>query len=109
MLECAPTSTLSVTVMVGKSTTFWKVRATPRRTTRYDGVLSRSFPSSTTRPSSALYRRVTTLKSVVLPAPFGPIRPVIVPSSAANETSSSATIPPNRSVTSSTESKATGR
>src|SRR6185312_10958774 len=35
--------------------------------------------------------------AVVLPAPFGPIRPKIVPSSASRETSSRATIPPNRS------------
>ena len=29
---CAPTSTFSSTVIVGKSSTFWKVRAIPRRT-----------------------------------------------------------------------------
>src|SRR5947199_5820393 len=38
-----------------------------------------------------------TLNAVVLPAPFGPIRPKIVPSSASSETSSSATMPPKRS------------
>src|SRR3954453_20815839 len=38
-----------------------------------------------------------TLNAVVLPAPFGPIRPKIVPSSASRETSSRATIPPKRS------------
>src|SRR6267142_5558599 len=37
-----------------------------------------------------------TLNAVVLPAPFGPMRPAIVPSSTARETSSSATMPPNR-------------
>src|SRR5438067_13666055 len=37
------------------------------------------------------------LKAVVLPAPFGPMRPTIEPSATSRETSSSATIPPNRS------------
>src|SRR5690348_10875967 len=38
-----------------------------------------------------------TLNAVVFPAPFGPISPKIVPSSASSETSSSATMPPKRS------------
>src|SRR5438093_11270559 len=37
-----------------------------------------------------------TLNAVVLPAPFGPIRPAIWPRSTENETSSRATTPPNR-------------
>src|SRR5919204_1331552 len=44
------------------------------------------------------------LKTVVLPAPFGPIRPTISPSPTSSETSSTATIPPNRRVTPSIES-----
>src|SRR5262245_64772484 len=40
-----------------------------------------------------------TLNAVVFPAPFGPIRPAISPSFTVSETSSSATIPPNRRVT----------
>jgi hypothetical protein len=47
------------------------------------------------------------LKSVVLPAPFGPIRPTIWPDCTSKETPSSATIPPNRTVRSRTDS--TGR
>ena len=43
-----------------------------------------------------------TLNAVVLPAPFGPIRPEMWPSSTSNETPSSATMPPKRSVTSRT-------
>src|SRR4051812_48365656 len=38
-----------------------------------------------------------TLNAVVLPAPFGPIRPAIVPSTTSSDTSSSATMPPKRS------------
>src|SRR5215470_15186454 len=44
------------------------------------------------------------LKQVVLPAPFGPIRPKISPRYNENATWSSATTPPKRSVTSSTSS-----
>src|SRR5207253_2900117 len=43
----------------------------------------------------------------VLPAPFGPISPTISPGSAANETSSSATIPPKRLETFSTSRRDT--
>ena len=36
------------------------------------------------------------LKQVVLPAPFGPINPVMCPSATSKDTSFSAVIPPNR-------------
>ena len=49
-----------------------------------------------------------TLKQVVLPAPLGPIRPRISPSLMSKLTSSSATTPPNRSVTSSTSRTVAG-
>src|SRR2546421_1838392 len=49
-----------------------------------------------------------TLNAVVLPAPFGPISPTISPSAAVNDTRSSATTPPNRLVTFSTERSAIG-
>ena len=67
------------------------------------------FPSKTRSPDCGLYSRVITLKSVVLPAPFGPISPTISPGSASIETSSSATIPPNSRVTCSTVSKGATR
>ena len=38
------------------------------------------------------------LKRVVLPAPFGPIKPQIAPRPTSKETSSSAVTPPNRIV-----------
>ena len=47
-----------------------------------------------------------TLNAVVLPAPFGPIRPQIWPRATSRETPSSATMPPNRTVTSRTERSA---
>src|ERR1700734_3389409 len=46
------------------------------------------------------------LKSVVLPAPFGPIRPQIAPRGTSKETSSSAVTPPKRIVTPWTASRA---
>ena len=49
---CAPTSTFSSTVIVGKSSTFWKVRAMPGFTTRLGGVCSRDFPSKRMSPES---------------------------------------------------------
>jgi hypothetical protein len=50
-------------------------------------VRSDDLPSKRNSPDCGLYRRVITLKSVVLPAPFGPIRPTISPGSASTETS----------------------
>ena len=50
-----------------------------------------------------------TLNAVVLPAPFGPIRPTICPSGTSKETPSRATIPPNRRVTFRSESRAIDR
>src|SRR3954467_15441307 len=94
---CAPTRTFSSTVIVGKSSTFWKVRAIPRPTTRLGAVCRRDFPSNPMSPGSIRARRVTTLNAVVFPAPFGPISPKIVPSCASSDTSSRATIPPKRS------------
>src|SRR5450432_3562863 len=82
--------------MLGKSSTFWNVRAMPSLITRLDGVCISEWPSKSTSPESTRYRRVITLKAVVLPAPFGPIRPAIVPSATSSDTSSSATMPPKR-------------
>src|SRR4249920_659890 len=47
-----------------------------------------------------------TLNAVVLPAPFGPMRPEMCPSSTSKETPSRATMPPKRSVTSRTSRRA---
>src|SRR5688572_31571469 len=50
-----------------------------------------------------------TLNAVVLPAPFGPIRPTICPSRTSKETPSRATMPPNRRVMFRSESSAIDR
>src|SRR5690348_3422248 len=49
--------------------------------------------------------RVTTLKSVVLPAPLGPIRPTMQPCGTSKLTPSRATRPPKRTLTPLTESR----
>src|SRR2546430_936480 len=76
---------------------------------RCGGVCSRVLPANSSSPASGLYRRVTTLKRVVLPAPLGPISPTICPFSTSRETSSIATMPPKRRVTLRTESSAIER
>src|SRR5437660_12280011 len=58
-----------------------------------------SRPSNTTSPRLGRCRPLMTLNSVVLPAPFGPIRPVMRLASAASATSLTATSPPKRTVT----------
>src|SRR6516225_11541842 len=58
-----------------------------------------SSPSSVTRPRVGFSSPVTTLNSVVLPAPLGPIKPVMRPASALSDTSSTAIRPPNLTVT----------
>src|SRR5690242_4236519 len=54
-----------------------------------------SRPSNTTRPAVGWYRPVTLLKSVVLPAPFGPISAKTSPRLMLKLTLSTATSPPN--------------
>ena len=74
----APTSTLSSTVIVGNSSTFWKVRRC--RNLRCDAPASAAGSCPRTQVADVrLVSRVTTLNSVVFPAPFGPIRPAICP------------------------------
>src|SRR3954465_13097825 len=63
-----------------------------------------SSPRNRTRPAVGGCMPVMTLKSVVLPAPFGPIRPVIVPGSTEKLAPLTAVTPPKRTVTSSTSS-----
>ena len=73
---CRPTRTFSSAVIDGNSRMFWKVRAMPFSVTDAGSWGSRS-PRSDTEPDVGAYRPVRQLNSVVLPAPFGPIRPMI--------------------------------
>src|SRR5947207_2112927 len=58
---------------------FWNVPAMPRSTTSQGLSALMSAPLNTMRPLSARRIRVMRRSSVVLPAPFGPIRPTIPP------------------------------
>ena len=51
-------------------------------------------PSNRTSPASGARRPDTTLRSVVLPEPLGPIRPTTSPLATVKETPSSAARPP---------------
>ena len=65
----------SRTVMPANSSMRWNVRAMPRRARRKVGVRVTSRSSNSTRPWSGRRKPERQLKKVVLPAPFGPIRP----------------------------------
>ena len=90
------TRTLSRTDRDVNSSSRWNVRATPRLARRCGGSLEMSRPSRATRPEVAESSPVTTLNSVVLPAPFGPMSPVTRAGSTVSDTPPSASLPPNR-------------
>jgi hypothetical protein len=67
--------TFSRTVMSAKSRMFWNVRAAPSLVISNGFFLSIRAPSNSISPSVGQYTPVSTLNTVVLPAPLGPIRP----------------------------------
>ena len=66
----------------------------PSRARRATDRFRMSSPFSVTVPEASGVKPVTASMSVVLPAPFGPIRPVIRPGLTSSETSSTATTAP---------------
>src|SRR5687767_3517479 len=74
----------------------WNDRATPRRAIAYGGRPVMSSPPRTTLPRSGRTPPVSTLKHVVLPAPFGPMMPLNRPSGKARLMSSRTTWSPKR-------------
>ena len=89
-----------------KSARFWNVRAIPRRITSCARRVNSSWPAKRMLPAVGWYSRLTQLNKLVLPAPFGPIKPTIWPSTMSNETLSSAATPPKRRLTSRTDNNA---
>ncbi len=86
----APTMTFSCTVRWGNVRTTWNVRPTPRRQSALglrpgDGLRRGSGP----RPASGTRKPLSTLNSVVLPAPLGPMMPRISPLAHSKLTSAS--------------------
>ncbi len=59
----------------------WNVRAIPRRQILYAGIGVMSRPLNKILPELGLSEAEIRLKSVVLPAPFGPMSPMISPCS----------------------------
>src|ERR1044071_6373071 len=59
----------------------WNVRPMPRRACSSGVARVTSLPSNTMRPVVGSVSPARQLKKVDLPAPFGPIRPMISPSS----------------------------
>ena len=89
-----PTRTFSRAVMLANGRPLWNVRAIPARHMR-DGVSPcNSRPPKRILPEDGRYTPVIRLNSVVLPAPFGPITPTILPGSTVNVTLCSACTPP---------------
>ena len=68
-----------------------------------------SSPANVMEPAVGTYMPAMQLKIVLLPEPFGPIRPRISPSSTSNETLETAVKPSNILVRPETERRATGR
>src|SRR5215472_11385725 len=87
---------------------FWNVLATPWWVTRWTGSPISSWPSNLAEPCVARSTPEIKLNTVVLPAPLGPTRLTISPSSTSKDRSSTATSPPKVTVRSRT-SRITGR
>src|SRR5262245_11066873 len=87
--------TFSRTLSAGKTSQSWKVRAMPFCATWCTGSPVMSSPAKMTRPALGLSTLLIRLKTVDLPAPFGPMTARISPRSTVRSTSSTATSAPN--------------
>ena len=99
-----PRRTFSSTPSVSQSSTDWNVRPRPRRARAAGGSRVTSSSWNSTVPSKRRLRPLQALNVQVLPAPLGPIRPLICPSGARKLRSRTATSPPKRIVRSRTSS-----
>src|SRR3954451_23279637 len=91
--------TTSRTLISGKTCMIWKLRTSPSRAMRGGGRPARLAPSNNTSPSSGGMKPEIRFNNVVLPAPFGPMMTIILPTLTSNDTSSTALRPPNDLVT----------
>src|SRR4051794_36163079 len=104
----APTMTLSITLMSSNVTGTWKVRARPRRACCSRDAWVTSRPRKRMLPSVGWASPARQLKNVLLPAPLGPIRPMISPSATSRSAPSTALNEPN-ALTMACASRNTGR
>ena len=86
--------TFSITVMFRKSRSVWNVRAMPLFVILCGARPEILSPSKTISPESTWKIPVIRLKTVVLPAPFGPITLTISPSSTCRSSSLTTLSPP---------------
>ena len=94
-LRCSPVIMFSSTVRPGNSCEVWKVRPMPSAAMRLGFMPLMSVSSRTISPSLSLFSPEMTFSSVVLPAPLGPITPMITPGATSVLTLDSALTPPN--------------
>src|SRR5574337_831271 len=87
--------TFSSTVMPANGRGIWKVRTSPASKIRCGGCPPIGRPRNEIVPEVGRCTPAMVLNSVVLPAPFGPIRPVMVCADSVNDTPSTACKPPN--------------
>ena len=85
-------------MLLSNSSSCWNERLMPPRARLYTGSESTASPFMWMLPFAGLTKPVIASISVVLPAPFGPIRPTISPALTVTETSLTATTPPKRTV-----------
>ena len=90
-----PIMTFSRVVMPGRTRTSWNVRAMRMRQISNERAPMISSPWKWIDPESGGSSPVMRLRTVVLPEPFGPIRPVMPPDGTSKERSRTATRPPN--------------
>src|SRR5579862_1069331 len=100
----APWRRFSSTVRCSKTLEIWNVRAIPRRATWYVDNPASSCPSHLMEPRDRCTAAAIAFSTVVFPAPFGPMRPVIWPPLHVNVTPSTARTPPKLQTRSSTTS-----
>src|SRR4051794_27263533 len=86
----------------------WNVRTTPWRATWCGAVRPMSRPSKVHDPVLGWSKPVSRLNRVVLPAPFGPIRPVIPPRWTSRWSTATAVRPPKVRVMPSTTTTGSG-
>src|SRR5262245_55565755 len=96
---------LSSTFILASTRVSWNVRTRPIRAMACGARPAMSRPSNAMRPASGRRKPLTTLNSVVLPAPLGPISAVTVPACTSKPAPSTARRPPKRRRTSSTTSR----
>src|SRR5437667_552336 len=105
----AATFTLSSTESRAKGRTIWKVRARPSRQMSCGLSPPRRRSRNRISPSSGARNPESRLKTVVFPAPLGPMRPTISPSATVRSSPSTARRPPKRLESPRTSSRLSAR